>query len=204
MVKPGGTGRPRLAISARLAPLPPSRSRSPALPSALPSPKVNTHWPDLTSAGFADGLAGLFFSALRAAGAAFRTGADDFDFAAIFIAVFLDFATALAMAYRQSERGMGVARLHHFGGFRASRETRFPALQVQPFQHAESDQADADQIDRDDQVEQPRHDQDQDARDQGHDGLNVRSGDDHFQSLQRVGKPNRVLELTRSRGSGIG
>src|SRR5436305_2541970 len=113
MVKPGGTGRPRLAISARLAPLPPRRSRSPALPSALPSPKVNTHWPDLTSTGFPDGLAGIFFSALRAAGAAFRTEADGFDFAAIFIAVFtavfLDFATALAMAYRQSERGMGVA-----------------------------------------------------------------------------------------------
>src|SRR6267143_1614356 len=104
MVKPGGTGRPRLAISARLAPLPPRRSRSPALPSALPSPKVNTHWPDLTPAGFAAG----------------------------------------------------------FAGFRASCETRFPALQVQPFQHAKSDQADADQIDRDDQVEQPRHDQDQD------------------------------------------
>src|SRR3982751_1944953 len=99
MVKPGGTGRPRLAISARLAPLPPRRSRSPALPSALPSPKVNTNWPDLTSAGFADGLAEPFFSALRAAGAAFRT-ADGFDFAAIFIAGFLDFATALAMAYR--------------------------------------------------------------------------------------------------------
>src|SRR3981189_447465 len=110
MVKPGGTGRRRLAISARLAPLPPRRSRSPALPSALPSPKVNTHWPDLTSAGFADGSAGLLFSALRAAGAAFPPGADDFDFAAIF----LDFATALAMAYRQSERGMGVARLTPF------------------------------------------------------------------------------------------
>src|SRR5258705_13386343 len=110
MVKPGGTGRPRLAISARLAPLPPSRSRKPALPSALPSPKVNTHWPGSTPDGFAAGLAGIFFSALRAAGAALRTGADGFDFAAIF----LDFATALAMAYRQSERGMEVARLTPF------------------------------------------------------------------------------------------
>ena len=36
MVKPGGTGRPRLLISARLAPLPPSRSRIFAVPSALP------------------------------------------------------------------------------------------------------------------------------------------------------------------------
>src|SRR6201986_4463082 len=103
MVKPGGTGRPRLAISARLAPLPPSRSRNSALPSALPSPKVKTHLPALTvsaaalaGAGFFAGLTGPFFSALRAAadGAGLaRAAADDFDFAAIFF----DLATALAM-----------------------------------------------------------------------------------------------------------
>src|SRR6266581_1137098 len=60
MVKPGGTGRPRLAISARLAPLPPRRSRSSALPSALPSPKVKTHLPGFTACGallLATGLA---------------------------------------------------------------------------------------------------------------------------------------------------
>src|SRR5690606_9512825 len=45
MVKPGGTGRPRLLISARLAPLPPKRSRMSARPSALPSPKAYTHLP---------------------------------------------------------------------------------------------------------------------------------------------------------------
>src|ERR1700709_271976 len=119
MVKPGGTGRPRLAISARLAPLPPSKSRNPALPSALPSPNVNTHLPDFARSGapwvatgfvvilpvvftgilatvLGAGLAGLFFRALRAgAGAAAltRTGTDGFDFAAVFLA----FATALAM-----------------------------------------------------------------------------------------------------------
>src|SRR6185312_13892106 len=43
MVNPGGTGRPRLHISARLAPLPPSKFLSPARPSAAPSPKVYTH-----------------------------------------------------------------------------------------------------------------------------------------------------------------
>src|ERR1700728_4292042 len=108
MVKPGGTGSPRLAISARLGPLPPSRSRKVALPSALPSPKVNTHLPDFatSAAGLAAailltafgadlgaGLAGLFFNALRAPadGAALvRAGVDGFDFAA----VFLVFATA--------------------------------------------------------------------------------------------------------------
>src|ERR1700690_1647549 len=101
MVKPGGTGRPRLAISARLAPLPPSKSRRPALPSALPSPKVNTHLPDFAASaatlpatilpiGFGAGLAGvftaLFLSALRAlaGGAAFaRAGIDGFDFTAV-------------------------------------------------------------------------------------------------------------------------
>src|ERR1035441_8602769 len=110
MVNPGGTGSPRLAISARLAPLPPSKSRNPALPSALPSPKVNTHLPDFAAsvaglpatilpAGFGAGLAGLFFKALRAlaGGADFaRAGSDGFDLAAIF----LGFATALAMTYK--------------------------------------------------------------------------------------------------------
>src|ERR1035441_1189587 len=111
MVKPGGTGSPRLAISARLAPLPPSKSRRPALPSALPSPNVNTHLPDFAASaailvgaalaatplptGLGPGLTWLFFSALRAladgAGLA-RTGMDDFDFAAIFLGL----ATALA------------------------------------------------------------------------------------------------------------
>src|SRR6266481_2906730 len=43
MVKPGGTGRPRFAISARPAPLPPRRLRICARPSALPLPKLYTH-----------------------------------------------------------------------------------------------------------------------------------------------------------------
>src|ERR1700741_2568816 len=68
MVKPGGTGRPRLAISARLAPLPPSRSRRPALPSALPSPNVYTHLFALMAS-----VSGLFAGAGFLA--AFATGA---------------------------------------------------------------------------------------------------------------------------------
>src|SRR5262245_2199022 len=43
MVKPGGTGKPRLAISARQAPLPPRRLRMSARPSALRLPKRYTH-----------------------------------------------------------------------------------------------------------------------------------------------------------------
>src|SRR5580692_466830 len=127
MVKPGGTGRPRLAISARLAPLPPSKSRNPAPPSALPSPKVNTHLPAFTdaAAGLAAaaalpaasraGLAGPFVSGLRAlaGGAALaRAGTDGFDFAAIFLGL----ATALAMTFKQSAGGKKVAPYSTLGG----------------------------------------------------------------------------------------
>src|ERR1700687_5135241 len=121
MVKPGGTGSPKLAISARLAPLPPAKSRRPALPPALPSPNVNTHLPDFaTSAagllaatlliGFGAGLARPFFSAFRAlvGGSAFgRSGVDGFDFAAIFFGL----ATALAMTANNPREREEVARL---------------------------------------------------------------------------------------------
>jgi hypothetical protein len=51
-------------------------------------------------------LAGAFFSALRAAGAAAALGrADGFDFATDFTAAFLDFATALAMDSNYPKRG---------------------------------------------------------------------------------------------------
>src|SRR5271154_5560581 len=44
MVKPGGTGTPRAAISARLAPLPPRRSRMAPFPSVSSAPKEYTHF----------------------------------------------------------------------------------------------------------------------------------------------------------------
>ncbi|PAV92746.1 hypothetical protein WR25_13110 [Diploscapter pachys] len=44
IVKPGGTGRPIDAISARFAPLPPSRFLSPFPPSETPPPKRYTYW----------------------------------------------------------------------------------------------------------------------------------------------------------------
>src|SRR5438045_7777271 len=133
MVKPGGTGRPRFAISARLAPLPPSKSRISALPSARPSPNVNTHLPGLAPAaglpataltGLGAGLAMLLGSGLRAeaGGAVFaRAGTDDFDFAAIFFV----FATALAMTTNNPREDGKLRALHHFGGFRASAELPF-------------------------------------------------------------------------------
>jgi hypothetical protein len=52
----------------------------------------------------ATGLAGAFFNALRAEGAALGR-ADDFDFAADFAAAFLDFATALAMDSNYPKKG---------------------------------------------------------------------------------------------------
>src|SRR5438093_4665109 len=42
IVNPGGTGTPRLVISARLAPLPPSTAFMSRVPSALPAPKKYT------------------------------------------------------------------------------------------------------------------------------------------------------------------
>ena len=54
----------------------------------------------------AAGLAGAFFSALRAEGVEAALGrADGFDFAADLTAAFLDFATALAMDSNYPKRG---------------------------------------------------------------------------------------------------
>src|ERR1700738_1293010 len=137
MVKPGGTGSPKLAISARLAPLPPSKSRRPALPSALPSPNVNTHLPDFAASaaglrattlltGFGAGLAGVFFSAVRAlaGGAAWaRTGVDGFDFAAIFLGL----ATALAMTANNPREEGNCAPYTTLGGSAQGANARFSA-----------------------------------------------------------------------------
>src|SRR3974390_1116733 len=52
MGKPGGTGRPRLGISASPEPLPPRRLPMDAFPSARPSPKLKTHLPLAGEADF--------------------------------------------------------------------------------------------------------------------------------------------------------
>jgi hypothetical protein len=139
---------------------------------------VNTHFPDGTeveaplillalaalalAGGFGAGLAGLFFRALRAAarGAALlRTGAEAFDFAAVFFV----FATALAMTYKQSAKEGRDGALHHFERFRARREAD-STLQMQPTEQPETDQTVENQEDRNDQIEQPRHDQNKQTR----------------------------------------
>src|SRR2546430_4161839 len=86
MVKPAGTGRPRLAISARPAPLPPRRLRMSARPSALPLPKPKTHF-DLAGAlaesflgGAFAGAAGLRAAALPAGRLLIRFIRPDIDF----------------------------------------------------------------------------------------------------------------------------
>src|SRR5436305_4599941 len=73
MVKPGGTGRPRLAISARPAPLPPRRLRMSARPSGLPLPKPKTHF-NLAGALAEGFLGGAFAGAAGLRGAALPAG----------------------------------------------------------------------------------------------------------------------------------
>jgi hypothetical protein len=101
----------------------------------LPSPNVNTHLPDfvasaagLLATGFlaalSAGLAGLLFSALRvlAGGAALaRTGMDGFDFAAIFLA----FATALAMTENYPLKGKDARLTPRLGGPAQAASSRF-------------------------------------------------------------------------------
>src|SRR6201990_2225557 len=97
MVNPGGTGKPRLAISARLAPLPPKRSRMLALPSALPSPKVNTHLPDFTASA-TDLDAGAFLTA-AALPAVLAAGLAEALATGLVTALAAGFAAALAGAF---------------------------------------------------------------------------------------------------------
>src|SRR5258707_15433179 len=73
MVKPGGTGRPRLAISARPAPLPPRGLRMSARPSASPLPKPKTHF-DLAGALAEGFLGGAFAGAAGSRGTALPAG----------------------------------------------------------------------------------------------------------------------------------
>src|SRR3954471_12633834 len=61
---------------------------------------------------------------------------------------------------------------------------RFPALEVKHPEYAKANQADEDQIDRHDEIEQSRHQQDQNSCNQGHDGGHVRGGDGHRKCLR--------------------
>src|SRR3712207_4803209 len=86
---PGGTGRPALVISARLAPLPPSVSFIVRSPSALPLPKKYTNFPAL-AADFAARFGAAFdpprAGAVRVAALEDRAGVELF-FAVFFLAM---------------------------------------------------------------------------------------------------------------------
>jgi hypothetical protein len=72
------------------------------------------------------------------------------------------------------------ARLTPFwDGLRKPAGSDFRWLEVDPPQQAEADEADENQVDGNDEIEKPRHDQDQNACNQGHEGRHVRSGDNH-------------------------
>jgi hypothetical protein len=122
---------------------------------------------------FTTGLAATFFKALRAGvvAAAF----DGFDFAT----VFLDFATALAMADNNPKRGRRSAPYTTLAGSAQAANPGFPLLEVKQPEHTEADEPDEDQVDRYNEVQQPRHDQDQNSRNKGNDGGNVRSSEGH-------------------------
>jgi hypothetical protein len=81
--------------------------------------------------GLATGLAGAFVSALRAeaAGATFAPP-DGFDFATVFSTVFLDFATALAMADDNPKEERRCAPYTTLGGSAQAAKPVFPGLQA--------------------------------------------------------------------------
>jgi hypothetical protein len=115
---------------------------------------------------FAIGLAGAFFSALRAGATLPRVGADDFDFAALFF----DFATALAMTSINPREDKEIARLTPLWRHPCKRGGGgFDALHMEPLQQSETDQAVQNQPDRDDQIQKPRHDQNQYTRNERYD-----------------------------------
>jgi hypothetical protein len=128
------------------------------------------------------GFAGAFVSGLRAeaAGAALPR-ADGFDFAA----VFLDFATALAMADDNPKRGRRCAPYTTLRGSAQAAKPLFPSsrsfqkLEAKHLEQAEARQTDDDQVNRDDEIQEPRRNQDQNSRKQGDDGGNVRRTNGH-------------------------
>src|SRR5690606_27377005 len=138
MVKPGGTGRPRLLISARLAPLPPRRSRMSARPSALPSPKAYTHLPLTGRAALP--LAGRAAARLTARGLTALVLAFAFDlvgalrvFAAALARIFAAVGIALVLRATFSPRSARSLRPDPWspgfatggaGGFRAAPDRR--------------------------------------------------------------------------------
>ena len=70
-----------------------------------------------------------------------------------------------------------IARVHRSEGHRLGGYSK--KLEMQHLEHAKAGKADEDEIDGNEQIEKTRHQQDQDARDQRHDRLDMRCRDDH-------------------------
>jgi hypothetical protein len=75
----------------------------------------------------------------------------------------------------------------------------FPALEPEHPEHAETGQTNDDQVDGDDEIQEPRHNQNQNSRDQGNDRGNVRSSDSHF-NLRLMGG-NRIESRNLAAGA---
>src|SRR5215831_2958377 len=161
MVKPGGTGKPRFAISARPAPLPPRRLRISARPSAFPFPKLYTHF--LAPGGF-----------LRAAGrarvAGLRPGAER----ALFNRARRDVDRAMELRLDGPDLDdYRHAPMQCAGAPAASHSADEVVDAVEPRN------ADDDQIDCHDIIQQPREEQNQNAGDERNKWRDMRKGDGH-------------------------
>jgi hypothetical protein len=85
----------------------------------------------------------------------------------------------LAMDSNYPKKGEDCAPYTILRGSAQAAKPRFPALELQHPEHAQAGQTDYDQVDGDDEIQEPRHNQNQDSRDQGDDRGNVRSSDSH-------------------------
>src|SRR3569833_587693 len=85
---------------------------------------------------------------------------------------------------------------------------RFEMLQVKPFEKSQSDQSDANQIDRNHPIEQARHNQDENSCDERHNRWDVGSRDGHeispvrslweIESRLTFYRPRRLLDRRRT------
>src|SRR5947208_1708991 len=164
MVKPGGTGKPRYAISARPAPLPPRSLRISARPSAFPLPKLYTHFispGDFLRAADRARAAGLRPEAERVDVLFNRLRRDDTAMEPQLDAPALD-------VHRRARRRKGADRA--------------PAVAASPdevMDAVEARDADDDQIDCYDIIQQPREEQNQNAGDERNKRRDMCKGDGH-------------------------
>jgi len=121
--------------------------------------------------------------------AAFAATFAGLDFAAACLAAFLDFDAVLAMVLNRSGERMETGRNRLTPRLGDVVQATAPVAcygimcrklaDLQHLEDAEPNQADEDQIDRDDEVQQSRHDQNQDTSNERDDRLDVGGRDGH-------------------------